>query len=134
MSSNLSETMSKLCDSSIYSVILSFLYELRQIPEYSLLSELSFLCDKDSFLALIGYFQGCTIRIPTQEEFNEAISVLLLFQYYEIEHRDWKEAVVLSGFNTSSGKAAHNKLDKLKEMMNKYNFNTDRGYRDEASK
>ena len=43
-------------------------------------------------------------------------------QYYEIEKRPWKDCVKLAGLDTSSGKLAHNKLEKLKNTMTTYNF------------
>ena len=122
------ETIKSLSDAGIYSAILGFLYELKRIPEYSLLSEISFLTkDRESFLNLMEYFAGKTITFPTEDELADALKIIRLYQVYEIEGRPWKDAVKIVGFDSSSGKLAKNKLDKFKEMLRKYNFN-DRGY------
>jgi hypothetical protein len=94
---------------------------MTKIPEYSIISELCYILDVDSFMKLIKYFKGQTIRIPTEEEFCEAIKILLLYHYSEIEKRPWKDSLALAGFSSSSGKLAHNKLDKLKETLQSYN-------------
>jgi len=119
---NTTELVSELSKQDVYAVMCSFLYDLRQVPEYSTLSELCYLLDPKSFQNLINYFGGKTFRVPSKEELKDCVQVLRLFQYYEVEHRPWKDAVVLAGFPTSSGKSAKNKLEKLKETMEQYNF------------
>ncbi len=122
MKENLSDVLSKLDDKDIYSVLCSFLYDLHDDPKYTVLSELIYMCDKKSFLNLIKYLSGNQVKIPTADEFSECIETLLLFHFYEIEHKSWKESIELSGYNNSTGKKAHNKLDKLKETLMKYNY------------
>ena len=122
MTENVNEIISKLQKKDIYAVICSFLYDLKDVPEYSTLSELCYLLDTESFLHLINYCSGQTITIPTKQEFSDLVQVLLLFQFYEIEKRPWKDAVKLAGFSSSKGKAAKNKLDKLKQTIKQYNF------------
>ena len=117
-----SEIIADINQKDVYSILCSFLYEMKSIPEYSLISELCYLLDVDSFMKLIRYFKGQTITIPTEEEFCEATKVLMLYNYSEVEKRPWKDALALAGFSSSSGKLAHNKLDKLKDTIKKYNF------------
>ena len=119
---NLSEIISNLRKSDVYSVLCSFLYDLHKVPEYTTLSELCYLLDIDSFMNFIKYFAGKTVKVPTKKEFSDAMQVLLLFQYYEIEKRPWKDCLTMCEIPTSKGKLMHNKLDKLKETMKKYNF------------
>ena len=57
-----------------------------------------------------------------KKELADLVQVLLLFQYYEIEKRPWKDAVLLAGFPPSKGKYAKNQLGRLKETLKKYNF------------
>jgi hypothetical protein len=122
MAANVNEVVSKMSEVDVYSVLCSFLYDLKQVPEYTTLSELCYLLDVESLMNLLKYFEGQTIKIPTKQEFAEIIQVLLLFQYYEIEKRPWKDCVKLVGLDTSSGKMAHNNLERLKATMTKYNF------------
>ena len=119
--------LSKFKEPDVYAILCGFLYEFKEIPEYSILSELTYLMDSKSFINLIKYFEGQTIRIPTKEEFQSAIKVLLLLQYFEIEKKPWRESLQLAGFQTSEGRSAQKKLDKLKETLNTYNF-TNRSY------
>lgn len=117
------ETIKSLSDAGIYSAILGFLYELKKIPEYSLLSEISFLTnDSESFLNLMEYFAGKTITFPTENELADMLKIIRLYQAYRIEGRPWKDAIKIVGFDSSSGKLAKNKLCKFEEMLKKYNF------------
>ena len=123
MADTVSEVIGSMSNADVYSALLSFLYDMRNIPEYSLLSELCYLIkDKDSFINVLTYFSGQTVTFPTEEELSDAIQVLRLYQYHEIEKRPWKDAVKLAGYDTSSGKLATNKLNKLKETIKKYNY------------
>lgn len=122
LSNNLNEIVANLQKQDVYSILCSFLYDLKDVPEYSTLSELCYLTDTDSFMHLVNYFGGKTVRFPDKKELADLIQVLLLFQYYEVEKRHWKDAVVLAGFDPSKGKFAKNQLDRLKETMKKYNF------------
>lgn len=122
MSQTVNELVSKMSEQDVYSIMLSLMYDLRKVPEYTTLSELCYLLDVDSFMKFIRYFGGQTIKVPTKEEFSDVVQILLLFQYYEIEKRPWKDAVALAGFDSNRGKSARNKLDKLKETFEKYNF------------
>ena len=117
-----SEIVSKMADRDVYAVMCSYLYDLSNDPKYATLSELCYLLDIDSLMKLLKYFSGQVIKIPTKEEVSDAIKILTLMQYYDIEKRPWKEAVELSGFGTSHGKKAHNDLDRLHETLKKCKF------------
>lgn len=121
MSENANEVIGRLKDKDVYSILCSLLYDLRQVPQYSTLSELCYLLDVESFLNLIQYMQGQTITIPTKKEFAECIQVLRLFQYSEIEKRPWKDCVLLAGFTPGEGKLAKCKLNKLKQTLESNN-------------
>ena len=108
--------------SDIYSLMLFIIYKIQDIPEYAVLSELCYLLDGANLTRLLTYFAGKTVTFPTKEEFVDAVRMVKLYQYYEIEKRPWKDCVILAGYESSSGKLAHNKLEKLKETLEKYNF------------
>jgi len=118
-----SNLLSKFKEPDVYAILCGYLYEFKEIPEYSVLSELTYLMDSKSFINLIKYFGGQTIRIPTREEFQAAVKVLLLLQYFEIEKKPWRESLQLAGFQTSEGRSAQKKLDKLKDTLKNYNYN-----------
>lgn len=119
---SITNLLSKFKEQDIYAVLCGYLFEFRELPEYSTLCELAYLADIESFVKLIKYFEGQTIRVPTREEFQSAIRTLLLLQYYEVEKRPWKESLKLAGFQSSEGRAAQNRLNKLKETITKYNY------------
>lgn len=120
--SSVTHLLSKFKKQDIYAVLCSYLFEFKELPEYSTLCELAYLVDVDSFSNLIKYFEGQTVKIPTREEFQTAIRTLLLLQYYEVEKRPWKESLKEAGFQSSEGRAAQNRLNKLKEAITKYNY------------
>ena len=122
MTSTVSNLLSEFKKQDVYSVLCAYLFELKTIPEYSLISELAYLLDSDSFIKLISYLEGCTIKIPTMKEFEECIKVLLLLQYYKVEKLSWKDSLAKAGFYSNEGKSAQNKLNKLVDTIEKYNY------------
>lgn len=122
MNDNINKVLSKFKESDVYALICGYLYEFKDIPEYSIISELAYLLSADSFVNLVTYFAGQTFKVPTKEEFQGAIRTLLLLQYFEIEGRDWKESLKAAGFDTSDGRAAQIQLNKLKTTLEKYRY------------
>lgn len=119
---NITNLLANFKKQDVYAVLCAYLFELRELPEYSTLCELAYLTDVNSFVRLMKYYEGQTIKIPTREEFQSAIRTLLLRQYYEVEQRPWKESLQLAGFQSSEGRAAQNRLNKLKEAISNYNY------------
>lgn len=116
------DALNRMKEPDIYSVLCGLLYELKDDPDYAILSELAYLLDNKSFINLIQYFGGQTVKIPTVDEVKECIQLLLLYQYVNIEKKPWKDALVMAGFSTSRGKYAHIHLDKLEKLLNNYNY------------
>jgi hypothetical protein len=119
---SVSNLLSNLKKQDVYAVLCAYLFEFKEIPEYSIICELAYLLDCSSFVNIINYFGGQVLHIPTQEEFRSALRVLLLLQYTEVEKRPWKESLKLAGFQSSEGRMAQNRLNKLKETLAKYNY------------
>lgn len=122
MTDNMGKVLSKFSEADTYALICSYLYEYKNLPQYSIISELAYILDSKSFINLIKYFDGQTIKLPTKEEFQVAIRTLLLLQYFEIEGKPWKDSLQLAGFDTSDGRAALLHLNKLKSAIEKYNY------------
>ena len=127
MTDSINKVLSKFKEQDIYALLCGYLFELKNVPEYSIISELAYLLDRESFVNLIDYFEGQTFTVPTKKDFQNAIRTLLLLQYYEIEGKPWKDSLVKAGFDTSDGRAAQIQLNKLKSTLDKYNF-TNRTY------
>lgn len=110
----------------VYSLILFSLYKVKDIPEYSALSELSYVLDKDNLLKLCEYFGGLTITIPTLDELENMIFLLVLYQLVNIDNMDFESAIKSIGYKSSDLRKVRADYKKLCDIMNKYNF-TSRG-------
>ena len=75
-------------------------------------------------LKLCEYFGGCTITIPTVEEFEIVVYGLLLYQYVEIEKMKEKEAIELISRNNIDIKEVKKAFIKIKETLNEYEFSS----------
>ena len=95
-----------------FSLILFVLYKLRDVKEYSAISELAYILDKDSLLDLCEYFGGVTIRIPTVDELESIVNSLLMYQYINIDGMSYNEAIKKIGFES-------HQLRKIKKDYNK---------------
>lgn len=116
------EDLAKLNETDTYSLILFVLYKLRGVPEYSAISELAYVLDKQNLLQLLEYFGGLTIRIPTIEELEEIVQSLLLYQYVDIEHKDFDDALKLLGKKTTDVRIIKRNYNKIKELLEQYSF------------
>ena len=77
----------------IYSLILFALFKLKDLPEYSALSELAYILDKENLLKLCEFFGGMTITIPTMQELESIVYSLVLYQYVKIDGMEYNDAV-----------------------------------------
>lgn len=102
------------------------LFKLRDIPEYSTLSELSFVLDKNSLLKLCEYFGGTTIKIPKIEDLESVVYSLTLYQYINIENKSMEEALKLIGTpqNVNMSKVKSDYF-KIAGLMEEYTFSND---------
>ena len=111
-----------LKDTDCYSLILFCLYKLLDVPEYSSLSELVYVLDKQNLLNLCEYFGGQTITIPTVEELETLTYSLLLYQYVNVEKKDYAEALELIGHESKDLRRVKKFYTKLCEVLEKYDF------------
>lgn len=113
-----------LTSEDLYSLILFSLYKMDEVPEYSTLSELAYILDKNNLLKLLKQFGGTTITIPYMSDLKLMAACLLLYERVNIEGNDFNSAVssldISSEFNLSKIKKAYFSLCKV---MEKYNFN-----------
>lgn len=116
------EELSKLKEMDVYSLILFALFKLRDIPEYSALSELAYILDKDSLLKLCEYFGGITITIPTIDELECLVYSLVLYQYVDIDGMEYDKAVKLIGHRSSDLRKVKSEYSKLKEILQQYSL------------
>ena len=120
---NYNSNIDTLKKRDVYSLMLFVLYKLRDIPEYSAISELAYVLDKDNLLKLCEYFGGITLTIPTIEELESIIHSLLLYQYLDIENMQYQDAIKLLDCDTESLRKVKSDYKKLVKILDKYSFN-----------
>lgn len=112
-----------LKQTDIYSLLLFVLFKLRDVPEYSTLSELAYVLNKDNLLKLCEYFGGLTIKIPTIDELESMVYSLTLYQYINIENKSMQEALKLIGKPANVDiNIVKNDYLKIVEIMQEFSF------------
>lgn len=110
-----------------YSLLMFTLYKMTNIPEYSSLSELAYVLDKDNFLNLCEFFGGQTIKVPTITEVKSLVYSLLLYQYVNVQHMEYDKAIELIGHAPCELRQVKSQYMSLCKIMEKYSFES-RGY------
>lgn len=116
------EEVSKLKEMDIYSLIIFALFKIKDIPEYTVLSELAYILDKDNLLKLCEFFGGMTITIPTISELESLVYSLVLYEYVDVEGKPYDEAVKIIGHSSSDLRKVKSDYVKLKDIMSQYNL------------
>lgn len=116
------EELNNLKTNDTYSLILFILYRLRNIPEYSGVSELAYTLDEENFLNLCEYFGGLTITIPTIQEIRDITDALLLYQYVDIDGEKYEEAINKIGFPPSQRRHVKKVYTNIKGILQEYDF------------
>lgn len=116
------ENLLTLKDMDIWSLIFFALYKLKDIPEYSTISEMAYVLDKDNLLKLCEYFGGLTIKIPTIDELELLVHSLVLYQYVNIDGMDYEKAIEIVGKDSVDLRAVKSGYIKICEILSKYNF------------
>jgi hypothetical protein len=124
------KVLSSFKDVDIYSLSMFALYKLTEIPEYSAISEIPYILDRENMLKLCEYFGGRTIRIPTIEEMHSLMYLLLLYQYVNIEGMEYDKAVSLIGYESNSLRKVKSSYNKLCKVLNKYDFKPRNNYKE----
>lgn len=112
----------KLKSIDIYSFMLFALYKIKDIPEYSALSELSYVLDKENLLKLCEYFGGVTIKIPTIEELESIVYALVLYQYVDIDKIPFEKAIKIITDSTENVKSVKLAYVQIKEILSNYSL------------
>lgn len=118
--------LTKFSEMDIWSMMLFVLFRVKDVPEYSSLSELVYLLDKKNFLKLCQYLGGTTIRIPRVEEMEELLYAMLLYQYVNIEKMPIEDAIKLVDKDVMPKGLLMDAYNKVKAVLEDYDF-TPRG-------
>jgi len=112
--------ISMLNERDTYSLLLFCLFKIREIPEYSVLSELVYVLDKPNLLKFCEYFGGMTITIPTIEELQWMLYALLLYQLVDIEKKDYSDAIKQVGCKAKDLRAVKSFYSKVHSLLDGY--------------
>ena len=125
MKSQIDEKLEKLKEEDVYSLILYILFQLKKNPNYSVLSELAYVIDKQSMVNLLNYFGGMTIKIPTLEELKVIINALCVYEYVNVEHLNIDEAIDKLELNNNNlnQEIKNTYFQIIKIIEEDYNFN-----------
>lgn len=120
--SKIKKDIAKLKNVDVYSLMLFVLFKIKDVPEYSTLSELAYILDKENLLKLFEYFGGLTIKIPTIDELEGIIYAMVLYQYVNIDGMDYNAAVKLIGHNSDELRKVKTNYNKICEVLEKFDF------------
>lgn len=123
---NLKSEINNLSEEDIYSLMLFALYKLEDDPQYSSLSQLSYILDKNSLLNLCEFYGGLTIKIPTIDDLKNLLNALIMFQRIDIDGEP--EEFVREQMIAKNGRSVRNERTyaHIKEILKNYNFNSGR--------
>lgn len=116
------EKLQSMQMTDVYSLLLFALYKIKDLPEYSTLSEMAYILDGDSLFKFMEYFGGKTIRVPTLAEFKVVVEALLLYQYVNLEGISYNQALKLLDTSEASLKDIKNCYARMVEILNTYNI------------
>lgn len=119
---NIKNNLDNLKSQDIYSLILFALYKIKDIPEFSSLSELAYVLDKKNLLNLCEYFGGVTITIPTVDDLEYLTYSLLLYQYVKLDKMDYDAAIELVGHESKDLRKVKKNYLRMCEILDKYSF------------
>ena len=116
--------MENFREPDVWSLVLFVLAQMKEIPEYSAVSELAFVLDKKNLIRLCEYFGGLTITVPKIEELESVIYGLLMYQYREIKKLSFDEAARLMPNDRIAISDIEKSYQKIKEVLKNYSFET----------
>lgn len=120
------DALSKLTKPDIYSLMLFVLFKLKDTNEYSSLSQLSYILDKDSLLKLCEFYGGTSIAIPTIEDLEAVFNALLLYQEVNIEKQDFDKMIDKRDLQRPEKRKLLDCYDVVVDVLKNYDFNSGR--------
>lgn len=113
-----------------YALMMFVLYKMTGVKEYSAISELAYILDKQNFFNLCTIFGGRTIKIPTVTEMLSLSNIMLLYQYVNIDGRSYDSAVKAIGFRSSELRNVKSIYLQVCKILDEYKFNEAKSHDD----
>ena len=118
--------VNNLTSNDIYALMLFALYKLNDTSEYSSLSQLAYILDKENLLKLCQFYGGTTIYVPKIEELEDMLNALLMYQKVDIENMDIEEYLKQLKNKIGNTKYVQKNYGVVKDILKNYNFNSGR--------
>ena len=118
----LNNDIKELKNEDFYSILLFVLFKLSNDPEYSSLSRLAYILDRDNLLKFCKMFGGLTIKVPTMEELEILCSGLLLYQKIDIEKQPADKVEESFDFDIYSKNELIGLYRKIRKVIKDYEF------------
>ena len=120
--SNILRALEELDKQDIYSLILFTLYRLKDVSEYSVLSELVYILDEKSFSRFLSYFEGQTLKIPKIQDLKNIINALLFYE--RKSNTDLTDDEILADLNVSEKEkdTLYETINLISEIIKEYDF------------
>lgn len=123
---NIGTEVNNLTSNDIYALMLFALYKLNDTSEYSSLSQLSYILDKENLLKLCQFYGGTTIYVPKIKELEDMLNALLMYQKVDIENMDIEEYLKQLKNKIGNTKYVQKNYGVVKDILKNYNFNSGR--------
>lgn len=122
---NIIKTLEQLEKKDIYSLILFVLYKMKGIPEYSTLSELTYILDNESFIRFLNYYGGKTLVVPKVEDLSTILYALLVFERQENTDLPLDDILKELGISKRNKDEILKALNIIPELLKNYDFKRD---------
>lgn len=120
--SNIIKALEELDKQDIYSLILFTLYKLKDVSEYSVLSELVYILDEKSFSRFLSYFEGQTIKIPRIQDLKNIVNALLFYERKSNTQLTDDEIMFDLNISEKEKPALYETLNLISEIIKEYDF------------
>ena len=119
------ESLNNLNKKDIYSLLLFALYQLKEDPKFSVLSEMCYILNSEDLLKMLNYFGGMTITVPTLRDMRLLVQALMIYRSVHIEQECTYDEVV-ADYKKNKSEFTLQEIDeaysKLVEVVSNYEF------------
>lgn len=124
--SNILKALEELDKQDIYSLILFTLYKLKDVSEYSILSELAYVLDDKSFARFLSYFEGQTIKVPKIRDLKNITNALLFYERKSNTEMTDEEIFNELDIGEKDRSTLYETINLISEIIKDYDFKRDK--------
>ncbi len=119
------ENLETLRYEDIFSLVLFALYRLRDDQQFSTLSEMAYIMDKQTLLNFLEYFGGSNIKVPTLADLRLMVNALLIYEMVDLRGHRFDESIKLLNLETEKAGELLDAYKTVKEVIRNYSFRRD---------